>query len=269
MHRPHLLNERIELGVRRLDGSRPLLTGFPCHHGDLYDAQLPLSIFSRAALARKADRVRPRAAAASSMAARRPASSDKFALAGRARIEQQRHDRERRTVRDRLCNIGIGAQGLGRPRWQQFLAIGYGVLGPEPDGFDGVAQGLVGRAPARRAPGKIRDSQAVGSGLTVYQRHVSRHVAGSLSQSRQPAVFAITRAKRQQNRRFMRAEAKTRSGPTLEITRCRLGRLRRSRVSGRRFSPACSPTQELSSDTYVPKPSARSEALPASLGGHQ
>jgi hypothetical protein len=93
------------------------------------------------------------------------------------------------------AQLGIGAQRFGRPRWWQFLAIGYGVLSPEPDGFHSVAQGLVGRAPpptcTREDPGRSR--------LRLRPHRLSRPryramVAVSFSQSAQPAVFAITRA---------------------------------------------------------------------------
>src|SRR5258707_14520085 len=48
-----------------------------------------------------------------------------------ARIDQQGHDRKRRTFGNSCGDLGIGTQYLGRSRRREFLAIGVRVLGPE------------------------------------------------------------------------------------------------------------------------------------------
>src|SRR6266852_395161 len=87
----------------------PSIVKDPMNHYAGIDVSLealpPLSIFSRAAPASNADRIKPRAAA-SSIAARRSASSDKLALASPP-IDQLRHDCKGRTFRNSRRDLGI------------------------------------------------------------------------------------------------------------------------------------------------------------------
>ena len=118
------------------------------------DDQPSLSIFSRAALAKKAERVSPRAAAASSIAASRPASSEKICLSRPARIEDERYDCERGALCERRRHFGIGAQGLDRTRLRQFLTVGECVFSPQPHTLGRPAQDLIGGGSGGRAAGR-------------------------------------------------------------------------------------------------------------------
>jgi hypothetical protein len=109
------------------------------------------AIFSRAALARNADRVRPRAAAASSIAAKRPASIDGLAFTGRPASITRGTTAKHATRGKVACYTGVladgfDAAGLGKP-----LLAADSILGPKLQGLLGISEKIGDGFAHRRA----------------------------------------------------------------------------------------------------------------------
>jgi hypothetical protein len=88
-----------------------------------------VSIFSRAALAKKADRVSPRGRCLVDCGEQANVQRE-ICLNGPARIADERHDREHSVMRQCRSHFGIGTDGLDRAWLRQFLAIGERIFGP-------------------------------------------------------------------------------------------------------------------------------------------
>src|SRR3954449_2125690 len=100
-------------------------------------------ILALAAEARKAERVSPRSAAASSIASSRPASSERLARAERPRSRMKWDQCKNGTFVYLFSDAGIVFELIHCAGRRQGLVLGQRVFGPKPHRFDRVPARLI------------------------------------------------------------------------------------------------------------------------------
>jgi hypothetical protein len=124
----------------------------------------------RAALTKKAERVSPRAAAASSIAASRPASSERFALAGRPESRTSGTIASAAPSASAAIISGSVRRASTRARLRQFLTVRERVFSPQPHSLARLAQDLIGGGSGGRAAWQIWHSHPA-----VHECHIASH----------------------------------------------------------------------------------------------
>jgi hypothetical protein len=132
-------------------------------------------IFSRAALAMNAERVRPCASAASS-SLQQAGIDREIGLGGTTRVEQKRDHGEYRALGKCCGYLTVAPDGFDGARTRHGFTFGARVLSPQADSLHSIAQRDVYGLATRRAAGKIGHDDAVRAGLAVYECNITRHL---------------------------------------------------------------------------------------------